>query len=547
MNDIWINFSTEKLIKLIGEKQLSDIEVILPVVSPQFKPNDFQKRKVLAKIFESFSGADSLRNNSFRKELLNSLKPEMKKKLMNAFGKPIDYNYETFIKSIINKTWIQSAEINKLCNILNIPIHLVPEPVEKKPVSKLLKPLENIVKPFKQLKDFQFPVVSESFDKLLSPLSRFIIQMPTGSGKTRVAMEIISQFINESQKRVQVVWLTHSAELLEQAYECFIEIWSHLGKKDLELIRMWGADSKLPKSIVSNSMIFGGFQKLYGIFSDNKNAFNHFKDEVGLIIIDEAHRVLAPTYNMVTKAMMGPTSHVIGLSATPGSSNKNLKRSLARFFHDELISIVTKNNESVFEYLRKKKILSEVVYEPIHTEIKIEPTKKQLQYFENFFEIHPETLKRLSKESVRNIEIVKRLKKECDNGSKIIFFACSVPHSKQICAFLTLLNIKAAHIDGDVSNNRRKKLINDFVNGEIQIICNYEILSAGFDAPKTDVVFISRPTFSIVLYAQMIGRGLRGPAIGGSKTCKIIDVKDNIQGYSNEDSVYDYFQEYFHN
>ena len=155
-------------------------------------------------------------------------------------------------------------------------------------------------------------------------------------------------------------------------------------------------------------------------------------------------------------------------------------------------------------------------------------------------------MKRLSKESVRNIEIVKRLKKECDNGSKIIFFACGVPHSKQICAFLTLLNIKAAHIDGDVSNNRRKKLINDFVNGKIQIICNYEILSTGFDAPKTDVVFISRPTFSIVLYAQMIGRGLRGPAIGGSKTCKIIDVKDNIQGYSNEDSVYDYFQEYFH-
>ena len=45
----------------------------------------------------------------------------------------------------------------------------------------------------------------------------------------------------------------------------------------------------------------------------------------------------------------------------------------------------------------------------------------------------------------------------------------------------------------------------------------------------------------------MIGRGLRGPAIGGSKICKIIDVKDNIQGYSNEDFVYDYFQEYFHN
>ena len=111
---------------------------------------------------------------------------------------------------------------------------------------------------------------------------------------------------------------------------------------------------------------------------------------------------------------------------------------------------------------------------------------------------------------------------------------------------MTLLNIKAAHVDGKVSKNRRKKIINDFINEDTQVICNFEILSTGFDAPKTDVVFISRPTFSIVLYAQMIGRGLRGPAIGGSESCKIIDVKDNIQGYSNEDSVFTYFQEYFH-
>ena len=545
MSDIWTNFSSEKLIKLIGEDQLADIETILPVIDISVKPNDFQKRKTLAKIFESFSGADSLRSKSFRMELLSSLKPDLRIKLMNAFDKSSDDNYETFIKTLVNKTWIQSPEINKLCEVLNISLNLVPEPEEIKSVSTFLKPLQNITHPFKQLKDYQFPVVGETFEKLSSPLSRFIIQMPTGSGKTRVAMEIITQFINESTEKVHVIWLTHSAELLEQAYECFMDIWSHSGKNDLEVIRMWG-ENKMPKTMNINSFVLGGFQKLYSVFSDNENAFNHFKNEVGLIVIDEAHRALAPTYNMVTKAMIGPNTHIIGLSATPGSSDKNLQRSLARFFHDELISIKTNNNESVFKYLRRKKVLSNVIYEPIHTEIKLEPTKKQLEYFQNFFDVHPEILKRLSRESVRNIEIVKRLKKECDSGSKIIFFACSIYHSKQICAFLTLLNIKAAHVDGNVSKNRRRKIVKDFIGGEIQIICNFEILSTGFDAPKTDVVFISRPTFSIVLYAQMIGRGLRGPAIGGSETCKIIDVKDNIQGYSNEDSVYTYFQEYFH-
>ena len=93
----------------------------------------------------------------------------------------------------------------------------------------------------------------------------------------------------------------------------------------------------------------------------------------------------------------------------------------------------------------------------------------------------------------------------------------------------------------------RKNIIEKFVKGDLQVICNYELFSTGFDAPKIDTVFIARPTFSIVLYAQMIGRGLRGPEIGGSENCKIIDVKDNIRGFGNHDSVYTYFDEYFDN
>lgn len=60
-----------------------------------------------------------------------------------------------------------------------------------------------------------------------------------------------------------------------------------------------------------------------------------------------------------------------------------------------------------------------------------------------------------------------------------------------------------------------------------------------------DVVFISRPTASLALYSQMIGRGLRGPAIGGTTSCKIIDVKDNIDGYPEQNIIYDYFEDYW--
>ena len=71
--------------------------------------------------------------------------------------------------------------------------------------------------------------------------------------------------------------------------------------------------------------------------------------------------------------------------------------------------------------------------------------------------------------------------------------------------------------------------MDDFKNKNLQVLCNDRLISTGFDAPKTDTIIIAKPTFSIVLYSQIIGRGLRGPEIGGTDYCKIIDVKDNIQ------------------
>ena len=224
---------------------------------------------MLAKIFESFSGSDSLRNKKFRKELFHSLKPELKERLLYAFNKSNNDNYEKFVESLINKTWILSEDIILICKTLNIPLSLIPEPSEDKPTSQIFKAGSRIIdKPFKQLKDYQFSVVSDTFEKLSNPLSRCMIQMPTGSGKTRVAMEIISQFINNQENNTTIVWLAHSAELLEQSYQCFLEVWSHVSQKDIEIVRLWG-DGELPQSFVSNTFILVVF-KLYSIFSKMK-------------------------------------------------------------------------------------------------------------------------------------------------------------------------------------------------------------------------------------------------------------------------------------
>lgn len=114
-------------------------------------------------------------------------------------------------------------------------------------------------------------------------------------------------------------------------------------------------------------------------------------------------------------------------------------------------------------------------------------------------------------------------------------------------SLLIYFGIKAAHVDGSTSKERREQVIEDFKHGEVQVLCNYGVLTTGFDAPNTDEVFISRPTNSVVLYSQMIGRGLRGTTIGGTEKCRISDVKDNIVGFGDQVRVYHWFEDFWDN
>jgi len=71
-------------------------------------------------------------------------------------------------------------------------------------------------------------------------------------------------------------------------------------------------------------------------------------------------------------------------------------------------------------------------------------------------------------------------------------------------------------------------VIDRFKRAEIRVLCNCEVLTTGFDAPKVSHVVMARPTVSGVLYEQMVGRGLRGRAFGGTDTCVILDCQDDF-------------------
>ena len=139
-----------------------------------------------------------------------------------------------------------------------------------------------------------------------------------------------------------------------------------------------------------------------------------------------------------------------------------------------------------------------------------------------------------------------RLWKLAEEGSNALVFAGSLDQSKFLCALMLYRGVPAAHIDGGTHKETRRAVIAKFRRQEIRFLFNYQVLTMGFDAPAVDTIVIARPTRSLVLYSQMIGRGLRGPAVGGTATVRLIDVVDDILDYSGRlDTVYEYFAGYW--
>ena len=544
---IWDNLSKSDLQELIGDDLLTDLENTLPLIIDNIKsePFNINQKPILEKIVSSF-----IRKSYFKKKenilnLLNLLPEEKIDECIEQI-KPtfINCSFDDKIEFIATK-WNHIDYNSKIIRWAELPDDFLVKK-EKKVASsiKISKPES----PYKTLKDYQIPIFLEAQKELENLNSRFVIQMPTGSGKTRTAMEIVTDYINNANYNTVVVWLAHSEELCDQALACFLEIWKHVGRKELTAYRCLGVDP-VPGRINGNAFIVAGFSKFYAALKKNERAYAGFADKVGLIIVDEAHKVMAPTYKRVTNALINGKigTRVVGLTATPGRHIMDIdgNKSLSNYFFNKCITLnLPKKKNNVISYLRDKKVLSKVNVSSI-IGVTTELTAQEKRDLENNFDFPPGFLKRLGADNIRNVEILKRLQIAAKEGHQILFFACSVEHSKFICSMLLYLGFNAAHIDGETDKDTRQAILEKFKRGGINILCNFGVLSTGFDAPKTDVVCIARPTQSIVLYSQMIGRGLRGPAIGGTESCILLNVKDNILNLPNYQNIFGYFDDYW--
>jgi len=466
-----------------------------------------------------------------------------------------EWNLETAkrtLEHLISKNWTPGGGwARQFVTVLGFPMKFSgiaspPEPVNLESVEKRVH-----LDPLQPFQDNLKKQILELIKKHDSLENRCILRLPTGAGKTRTAAEAIIEYWKTKPEQVRwVVWIAHTEELCEQALQCFRQLWEEFGEEAsiLNIHRVWGG-KPLPDPN-DDGIIIAGIDQLYHLIpkgdeDPREDEISRIADDVGLVVVDEAHHSIAPSYTLVLKSFgitKFPTDSkqkpLVGLTATPFRTSDLETEQLLRKYGNHTLWPSFDDRWREWEFVVGKltadNILSKPHFHYLRTDSVFQMDGAETDYLKEKNLLPQKLLDRVGRNTKRNLEVFNSIKGWAAKGRTILFFGASLNQAMMISKFLNDNNIKSAVITGETRYGTRQSYVKMFKEKKIQVLCNYQVLTTGFDAPKVDTVIIARPTGSRSLYEQMIGRGLRGTKFGGTEECDIITVIDNILNYEKK-------------
>ncbi|EJB1793467.1 DEAD/DEAH box helicase [Vibrio parahaemolyticus] len=332
-----------------------------------------------------------------------------------------------------------------------------------------------------------------------------VIVLPTGAGKSLV----IAELARLAKGRVLV--LAHVKELVEQNHAKY------------EGYGLKGAifSAGLGRKETDQQVVFASVQSVV-------RNLDSFKNQFSLLVIDECHRVPDNKNSCYQKVIthlreLNPGIKVLGLTATPYRlgmgwiyqyhTRGQVRTEESRFFRDCIFELPIRYllDEN---FLTPARMMDAPVLSYDFSQLKPANTGR---YKEAEMDMVIDKAKRATPQIVEQIIQYARERKG------VMIFAATVRHAQEIHGLLP--EGETAIVIGDTPTPERDAIIQAFKNREIKYLVNVSVLTTGFDAPHVDLIAILRPTESVSLYQQIVGRGLR--LSEGKNECLVLDYAGN--------------------
>lgn len=326
-----------------------------------------------------------------------------------------------------------------------------------------------------KLRAYQEECLNKIIEKASQGIRRQLIALPTGAGKTVVFAHLI-----ERTKRRALV-LAHTNELLEQAKEKIEMVCPGLS------VGLINSDNKeFDKQVVISSIQSARRPETLKQLQ---------QQDFTLLIADECHHFGAesPRHILDSLGFGKSTQHLlVGFTAT---AFRNDSKGLGEVF--DSITYQRSIKEMIQDgYLCSPKGLK-IATDLDLSNVKTEDGDFQASSLAQAMDL-PE-MNRLVVESYRNHA----------SDRKALCFGVTVQHAANLSDTFQRQGISSKLVHGGMAKEERSAIIKDYRNGAIQVLCNCQVLTEGFDAPETACVIVARPTKSRGLYQQVVGRGLR--------------------------------------
>ena len=324
-----------------------------------------------------------------------------------------------------------------------------------------------------------------------------MMQLPTGGGKTVIAAHLLADYLVGGRK---AVWLTHRTELARQTREMLKDT---TGIRAIYLERP--PQEPIP-SIADGAVIL--MAQTAGRRARNFDVWSKY-DSDDLMIIDEAHHSAADGYE---RAMSRWWGRVLGMTATPWRLSE--KEGFDHLFSGLIRGPQVADLQEI-SFLCESRVLM--------------PPPDELIRGGRIGSVGDYTERGIERANEDHSDVMTAgaltFWQEHAYGRQTIVYAVSVRHARNLVRVFREANIPAELMLGDTPLNERAATIEGFRNGSLQVLVNVAVATEGFDLPDASCVMVTRPTESIALYLQMVGRGLRPKSSDGD--CLILDLAGN--------------------